>query len=278
VTRDNALHAWPFVSTNGKKLAYASSQRKSWDIWLRDMETAKTVKLTAPPLNGVSPILDSTGSKVAFAQPFRQPGQKWPLYTLGTSGGGPEMICDDCGFPTSWSSDGRKLIYQMSPRGNPSWLDLTSRAKNPFLSHPTNSLWGASFSPDDRWVVFNAVTGEERSRIFVVPFSNGAIADQSVWIPITDGSSEDFNATWSPSGSVMYFSSQRDGYKCLWAQRLDLASKRPEGPSYPVLHLHSARYGILQVHQFRLSASQTGLFFNLGDLTGNIWMTRLPYR
>jgi Tol biopolymer transport system component len=171
-----------------------------------------------------------------------------------------------------------KLIYQMSPRGSPSWLDLNSKKRNPFLSHPTTSLWSGRFSSDDRWVSFLAVAEEERTRIFIVPFADGGIADQRGWIPVTDGSSRDGPATWSPDGNLMYFASQRDGYKCLWAQRLDPASKRPQGDAYPVRHLHSAHYAILQVNQFGLSASQNDLFFNLGDLTGNLWMTRLSSR
>src|SRR5262249_52143007 len=78
VTHDSAPHAWPSISADGKKLVYASRQRKSWDIWLKNFETGKTKKLTESPVNGVAPALDPAGSKVAFGQPFRQPGQTWP--------------------------------------------------------------------------------------------------------------------------------------------------------------------------------------------------------
>jgi len=35
--------------------------------------------------------------------------------------------------------------------------------------------------------------------------------------------------------------SLRDGFECLWVQRLDPAAKTPPGAPFPVYHFHSAR-------------------------------------
>jgi hypothetical protein len=44
---------------------------------------------------------------------------------------------------------------------------------------------------------------------------------------------------WSPDGALLYFLSERDGFRCLWAQRLEPTAKTPFGPAVPVHHFHS---------------------------------------
>ena len=47
--------------------------------------------------------------------------------------------------------------------------------------------------------------------------------------------------SWSPDASLLYFWSDRDGSPCLWAQRLDPATKRPTGAPLSIQHFHSQR-------------------------------------
>ena len=98
-------------------------------------------------------------------------------------------------------------------------------------------------------------------------------------IPITDGSADAGHLVWSPDGRLLYFASDRDGRMCLWAQALD-QSMRPRGPAIAILHLHGPRRSIENMpwNQFRLSTSRDTLLFNLGELTGNIWMTPASVR
>jgi len=44
---------------------------------------------------------------------------------------------------------------------------------------------------------------------------------------------------WSPDGNLLYFISERDGFVCLWAQRLDPATKHPQGAAFPIRHFHT---------------------------------------
>jgi Tol biopolymer transport system component len=74
-------------------------------------------------------------------------------------------------------------------------------------------------------VSFNAVT-PGRSRIFVVPFRGAGPVPEADWTAITDGRWDD-KPTWSPDGNLLYMVSERDGFRCIWAQRLHPATKRP---------------------------------------------------
>src|SRR5437667_6998711 len=58
---------------------------------------------------------------------------------------------------------------------------------------------------------------------------------QSEWIEATDGSAFDVVPEFSPNGNLLYFQSQRDGSRCIWALRLEPATRRPAGAPFPLL-------------------------------------------
>ena len=93
-------------------------------------------------------------------------------------------------------------------------------------------------------------------------------------IRITDGSTWDSNPTFSPDGSLLYFYSQRDGGRCIWAQRLDPVSKQPVGAAFAVYHLHSARRSpaYARVGQGSLTMARNKIVFVMPERLGNVWL------
>jgi hypothetical protein len=82
---------------------------------------------------------------------------------------------------------------------------------------------------------------------------------------------------------MLYFLSDRDGFRCIWAQRLDRATRRPAGAAFAVEHLHAARrsltFGVnLEVGSIGLSLAADKLFFSLPERTGNVWIAQLEGR
>ena len=193
-----------------------------------------------------------------------------------------EKICGDCGQGwvslEAWSRDGTRLLYE---NGSPSVVfefDLRSGKKRPVLQRAPNDLWQARFSPDDRWIaVLEPFYSEGSSRLWIVPFHDGSPPSADDWIPLTGGQSWDDKPRWSPDGNLMYFTSLRDGFLCLWAQRLKPDTKHPIGPPFPVQHFHNSRlsltntgFAILEV-----ALARDKVLINLGELAGNIWATSL---
>ena len=72
----------------------------------------------------------------------------------------------------------------------------------------------------------------------------GRSLEEPAWIAVTDGQQWDDKPRWSPDGDLIYFTSLRDGFHHLWAQRLGPDSRQPIGPAFPVQHLHSARLSV----------------------------------
>ena len=129
----------------------------------------------------------------------------------------------------------------------------------------------AKLSHDGKWITFNAVA-EQHSRIFIAPFREERVPTTE-WIPLTDGASWDDVPRLSPDDRLLYFISHRDGFRCIWAERLG-ADKRPAGPPWPVYHFHSPRRSLAQesLGYTGLSVGRGVLIFNQGETTGNVWL------
>ncbi|MCP5112313.1 MAG: hypothetical protein GY953_15925, partial [bacterium] len=85
----------------------------------------------------------------------------------------------------------------------------------------------------------------------------------------------DLLAAWSPDGNLLYFLSDRDGWNCIWSQRLEPATKEPTGEAFPVYHAHGARHPLgnrLELGHIGLSVARDKLVFAMDEVRGNIWM------
>jgi Tol biopolymer transport system component len=183
-----------------------------------------------------------------------------------------ELVCQNCGRPYGFSSSGSKLVYRS--RTGIDVLDFATGSKTHVIDTLATLYSGARISPDDRWIAFNEVT-PGISQIRIAPFGSSA-APPSEWIPVTDANTWNYQPRWSPSGNLLYYTSDRDGFRCIWAQRLD-DHKRAAGPPFAVHHSHSARSCLLNVEPVYagLEVARGKLIFVNGELTGDVWMLRL---
>jgi len=154
--------------------------------------------------------------------------------------------------------------------------DIKSGRDTGILIHPKLQLYQAQLSADDRWVVFYARTEVERTQIFIAPFRGGTPAPETAWIPVTSGNAQETCPSWSPDGNFIYFGSNRDGFNCIWGQRLYPGSKRPSGPAVCLGHFHAAarRLGNVGVSFRGLSVARDKIVFTVEERIGNIWLMR----
>jgi hypothetical protein len=141
------------------------------------------------------------------------------------------------------------------------------------------SQWKSGDRPrltsDDRWIAFHSRRGPQ-AQIYIVPFRETSPAENE-WIPVTDGRGNDAFPDWSPDGNTLYWLSDRDGSLCLWAQRLDHASKRPTGEPFAVRHFHDARLSLknMPIPWNGLTAGRDRIVLSLAETTGAVWMAQL---
>jgi WD40 repeat protein len=270
LTRDAAFHGQPAAALNGNKLVYYATKSGNMDIWVLDLESGKESQLTFTPIGEFAPQISADGESVYYSTYGTR-----EAYLIGVRGGEAAQICSNCG---TWevSHDGTKILYWYStakPIVSVGMLQLLTGEKVELISHPKYSLYQPHFSPDDRWIAFLAKTGLDRSRIYVTPFRGSERHDAGEWIPVTEGDSVDDKPRWSPDGSLIYFTSDRDGFRCIWAKRVNRVTKHPIGEPFAVHHFHTSRMSLRNVGlgPMEISVTHNALIFNLAEVRGNVW-------
>jgi Tol biopolymer transport system component/DNA-binding winged helix-turn-helix (wHTH) protein len=251
------------LSKDGRSLAFSSTQSGRFNIWLREFATGKETPVASLPLAQRYPLIDSSGARVAFSM---YENDKRSVY-VSTPGGVPEMVCEGCLRATDWSSDEKSLLTFWGAPYQVDILDVASHQHVPLLKNTGYQLLYARFSPDNRWVSFTARAQQNRARIMIAPIDGPKPVPERAWIKIADEGAEDW-ANWSPDGTILYFTSARDGHYCLWAQRIDANTRRPEGEAFAVQHLHG-RAAYVQ-HGWSAAGGRVAMVLN--EETGNIWM------
>lgn len=273
VTQDLADDYDPTLSADGGTLAFRSRRAGRFDVFLRNLKTGQETVLTQTPADDY-PAISPDGTKVAYS--FWQNG-KTPILVVAASGGSPELVCRDCGEVEQWAPNGREILFVTGQ--DPSAVGLLtvgSSSHREWLKHPGYGVFNARFSPDGQWVSFNGRPNRlAPARVVVAKVRRAMVAGEKEWIVVT----EDGDAPgWSPDAGLLYFWSNRDGSPCLWAQRLDPATRRPTGSPLSIQHFHNRglSWRNLYLGAPDIAIARDKIVFNLGEHTGSIWMTELP--
>ena len=280
LTSSAASDILPAPSADGAKVAFASNRGGNLHVWVKDLKSGAEQAITSTAGNELPWLMSPDGSRVLYCV-FGSAAAEKGCFLIGAAGGVARQVCADCPISNifDWYAGGRQVLYKKGVSADTSLIlrDVDSERETTIFHNPKYNLAAARFSPDDGWISFQTVTGPTRRQIFVAPIRNHAVAGDPEWVPITDGSGLDRNAVWSPDGNLLYFLSERDGFRCFWAQRLDRISKRPIGLPFAVHHFHEARRSLMpteEVARIGLSVTRDKIIFSMVETSGNIWLAR----
>ena len=176
-------------------------------LWLVDVSRGTSTRFTFGPSFSIRGAWSPDGSRIIFAS-----GPSGDLYQKLTSGVKDEEVLlksSDNKSPTSWSRDGRFLLYDsvvpMTTKADIWVLPLEGDKKPfPFLQTEFNNHEG-QFSPDGHWVAY--VSNESgRDEIYVRTFSPDSTAAASStggkWLISTAGGN---GPHWRGDGKELYY-------------------------------------------------------------------------
>lgn len=177
---DPAPHSDLALSSDGTRVASFHAEAQL-DIWLYDFARGVSTRFTFAPSIDRYPLWSPDGSRLVFAS--NRSGH-FDLYQKASNGTGDDELLfksDQDKIPTSWSRDGRFLLFtSFDPKTSRDiWvLPLDGDRKPvPFLRTEFDEREG-SFSPDGRWVAY--VSRESgRFEVYVRPFSPPGAAGSS---------------------------------------------------------------------------------------------------
>jgi Tol biopolymer transport system component len=280
LSHDGTLVA--FFSDNGQPGEVADI-RHDGRLVVRDLTSGREKQLAQNlSLERVNPpVISPDGKTVAYYN--LRPASAPDIYLVSTVWGEPRPVCQECGFPRAFSSDGKSLLVNNRVReGQPygiASIELATGKVMDILHDARHEYADPALSWDDRWMLFQTVTDRDsrHPRIYVTPIEKLVPAGPEHWIQLTSGDYREYKPKFSPDGSVVYFASNRDGSTCLWAQRLDQKTKRAVGKPFSVQHFHGSQ----RVKESRSSGYITvnvakgKIVTDLEEVHSDIWMIQL---
>jgi Tol biopolymer transport system component len=186
------------------------------DIWLLDFSRGVRTRLTFRRRYGSFPVWSPDGSRIAFAAGDTSPLDT--IYEKAADGTGEEkeLLKTTLGiWPTSWSRDGRFLLYHtfnaVTTTGSDLWVlsmgpDKGGAPKPTLLLGTEFDEVDGSFSPDGHWVAYKSnETG--RPEIYVRPFvASGPAFGEGKSQVSRDGVREDWiEPHWRNDGREFFF-------------------------------------------------------------------------
>jgi Tol biopolymer transport system component len=271
LTREAAYTAYPSISMDGKKLAFQSDAEGPPKIWLMDVASRHKRKLT--PLSGwdYRPEISRDGTKLAYHD-ITDSGKVSLMVADVTSfeqPGTPHEVCgEQCVIPWSWWGDNRGFLATMVGVQSIGYV----AAAGGVVEYAKGRLFQAHPSPDGKWMVI--MDGSMK----IARLQDGKLPDHSQWKPTGEGGDL---YRWSPDGNTIYFISSRDKFRCIWARRLDPATKDPVGEAFPVYHSHGARLSmqsLVDSGSVGLAVARDRVVFTQAERAGNIWMGKLDLK
>ncbi|HEV2202822.1 MAG TPA: protein kinase [Bryobacteraceae bacterium] len=172
----------PSLSPDGRRIVLERVIAGNFDVWTYELSRGVMTRLTFDPGFDWYPVWSPDGRQIAFGAVRNDtPG----IYRKDAGGAGPEELLlagnrgDKLGMaPSSWSSDGRYLLFTNIDGGNivyalPLMGKPEERKPIPYLQSPFRKK-NAKFSPDGKWVAYvSNESGRDEVYIQAFPPSGG---------------------------------------------------------------------------------------------------------
>ena len=162
------------LSPDGTKIAYVVVGDRNKDIWVEELARGVQMRLTKDPGDHGNPTWSPDGSRILF-------GRDKGIYQMNSNGaGGKELLASwntsQAGWPTSWSPDGRFILYVRGTPGGIQDVEILPLVGDRKPRLFVQNAFDGQFSPDGRWVAYTS-TESGKHQIYVVPFDATKVLD-----------------------------------------------------------------------------------------------------
>jgi Tol biopolymer transport system component/predicted Ser/Thr protein kinase len=194
----------PALSPDGRWIAGSRTVPEN-SFWLLDLEAGTETKFVFDTSRNFMPVWSPDTRQIAFAS---NRNGRYDLYLKPANGStGEELILftEGTSLPTSWSSNGRLLLYQhLGEDGNEDlWILPMDEADNPqlYIGTDAEEIQG-QFSPDGNWVAYcSNESGEWEIYVQPYPVTGGK------WLVSAGGGTQ---PRWQANGKRLFYLSKDD--------------------------------------------------------------------
>ncbi|MGD9903126.1 MAG: protein kinase [Vicinamibacterales bacterium] len=263
------------LSADERRAAFFGPGRPPPSILVQDLSTGKIRDLGSAPGAVFGPVISPDGLRVAY------PTGGNGVRVVSVGGGAPSVLCPACQDVGDWTADSQQFAVVTAGRQTGLGLldtrtgTLTVVAEAP----PNRSLNRPSLSPDNRWIAFRVMAPESQT-VYLAPFRRPLPIPADAWLALGAPERDLRPVGWSPSGRMLYLLSARDGFRCLYVQRVDPASGRPLGAATVVKHMHNVRApggggGSVVSTGAGNAVGRQQILFDFPEQEVNVWQMRL---
>lgn len=262
LTSDPSHETWPTLSADGRQIAYFGPRSGNRvEVVMKQVPdgAAQPVITEGSPL---FPMLSPDGTRILY---LMEESKQRNAYLFTIASGLRKIIANNCFLFFDWTEDGSAIVAITTDRQRAVLVNVESREQREIARGGTLSY--ARISPDGKSVILGrAESGRLRFSM--------ARTDDPGEFPVIEGNGNDVAAGWSPNGSMVYFLLQRDGHRCLWAQRVESAKRRLVGEAFAVQHFHKTTQAFIRLSTGRVIGG--GRFvYSSSESPSNVWMTTL---
>ena len=279
ITSPGRLSAEPTLSRDGTKVAFFVPHGESLglayldvrnEVWVKSLVDGSEVPVISDDYSRWFPRWSPDGKQLAYERRNRGTNER-QLMLWSSQSHEEKPLGSNLGV-WDWSPDGKWLL---SDAREGIWLVPVAAAPHAetaaqkIVSDPAYQLYQPHFSPDGRWIVFEAVSNSANaeSSLYVVPTSGGP------WTRITDGKHWEDKPRWSPDGRTIYFVSRRGGFFNVWGIHFDPTAGKTVGQPFQVSKFESPRLMIPRwIPPVGLSLTEDKLVLTMAEESGSIWV------
>ena len=255
---------------DGSVIVFERSTAADRELWLKDVASGRPTFLArVRSERQLSPILSPDGSRVAYSMAGR-PGEDYGSatgYVIETAGGLARKVCGPCS-PSGFLSDSQRLLSVDEGGRAIRLVDMSSGASRELVVPAQGRVQRPHASPDDRLLAFGNRRGLELETYVARIPENGPAPVES-WQMVQEPTTSGRPCGWSPDGRTLYLLLDADGFRCLWAQRVDPGG-RLLGTPQPVRHFHHFHGGSFGTG-LGDAITRDGFMYERGVDRGNIW-------
>ena len=208
LTTASGLEAEPKISPDGSFVAYAASDANGEsDLWLVDVTSGQTLRLTDDPKHDRFPAWFPDGSNLAFVS---DRGGKDGIWKLPKLGGAPISLLPNATSPAVAPDGGQLAFSRPDETGSLRiWIaPLSDLSRARLVTRASDGVWDhlrPAWSPDSRTLCYETNDG-----LFLVSASGGGARR------LTLGRNQEHGCEWAPDGRHIYYSSLAEGSRALW--------------------------------------------------------------
>jgi Tol biopolymer transport system component len=158
--------------------------------------------LTFDPSGDGDPVWSPDGSRIVFSSNRSGTGQV-NIYQKAAGGAGDDELLfnsETAKYPTSWSSDGRFIVFDnwaLKSKGSVWLLSLPDKQARPLLQATAYDQFQGRISPDGRFVAYSS-NESGRLEVYVQPI----VSTGEKWRISTNGGGQPF---WRGDGKELYY-------------------------------------------------------------------------